>query len=155
MKSLLKTLLVLASVSLVGGGLAACSAMTPRQEASNGYRVQKVVYHFNNAQKADAGLHNIMNHLNAVGEKNTRIVVVTHGKGIDFLLDGWKDKNGKSYDGLVQELANRGVEFDVCANTLKGRKIDKNKVNLIAKIVPSGVATVAELQQEGYAYVKP
>lgn len=155
MKSILKTILILASMSLFSAGLAGCSAMTPRQEAKNGYHLQKVVYHFNNAEKANAGLHNIMNHLNAVGEKNTRIVVVTHGKGIDFLLDGWKDKSGKSYEGLVQELANRGVRFDVCANTLSGRKIDKNRVNLVAKIVPSGVATVAELQQEGYAYVKP
>lgn len=155
MKSLLKILRVLASVSLVGGSLAACSALTPRQEAENGYHIQKVIYHFNNAEKANAGLKNILNHLNAVGDKNVRIVVVTHGKGIDFLLDGWQDKSGKSYEGMVQELANRGVKFDVCANTLKGRKIDKNRVNLIAKIVPSGVATVAELQQEGYAYVKP
>ena len=47
------------------------------------------------------------------------------------------------------------MQFQVCANTLRGRKIEEDKVNLNAKVVPSGVATVAELQQQGYAYVKP
>lgn len=150
------------TVTIRGAGLAAlllasslAYAGSERQAAENGYHTQKVVYHVNDAEGAGGMLRNVTNHLNAVGDKNAEIVVVTHGKGIDFLLEGWADKEGKSYEEAVQGLANRGVKFDVCNNTLRGRKIDAEKVSMNAKVVPSGVATVAELQQQGYAYLKP
>lgn len=139
--------LLLAATSVYAG--------SERTAADNGYHTQKVVYHVNDAAGAGAMLRNVSNHLNAVGDKNAEIIVVTHGKGIDFLLDGWADKDGKSYDEAVQGLANRGVKFQICNNTLRGRKIGEDKINMNAKIVPSGVATVAELQQQGYAYLKP
>ena len=135
--------------------LAGCAQYAPREMAENGYHKQKVVYHINDASVAAAALRNIKNHLNAVGDKNADVVVVTHGKGIDFLLEGYQTKDGKSLDDMVQALVNRGVKFDVCNNTLKGRHINKESVNLNAKVVPSGVATVAELESQGYVYVKP
>ena len=66
---------------------------------------EKVVYHMNDASNPMAALNNIRNHLNA--SPKAKIVVVTHGPGIDFLLDGAKDKNGNPYDAVVQELVNR------------------------------------------------
>ncbi|WP_292935776.1 DsrE family protein [Noviherbaspirillum sp.] len=117
-------------------------------------REEKVVYHMNDGTNPMAALNNIRNHLNA--SPNAKIVVVAHGPGIDFLLDGAKDKNGNPYDAVVQELTNRNVQFRVCNNTLQTRKIDKSRVIPEATIVPSGVAEVARLQtQEGYAYLKP
>lgn len=114
----------------------------------------KVVYHVNDSDNATAALRNIKNELNA--EPNTKIVVVTHSKGIDFLLSGAEDKNGNPYELTVQELKGRGVDFRVCNNTLKGRKIDPSKVIPEATIVPSGVAEIARLEaKEGYVYLKP
>ena len=115
---------------------------------------EKVVYHMNDASNPMAALNNIRNHLNA--SPKAKIVVVTHGPGIDFLLDGAKDKNGNPYDAVVQELVNRSVQFRVCNNTLETRKIDRKRVIPEATIVPSGVAEVSRLQaQEGYVYIKP
>ncbi|MGV3743083.1 MAG: DsrE family protein [Burkholderiaceae bacterium] len=115
---------------------------------------EKVVYHMNDSTEATAALRNIRNHLNA--SPNAKIVVVTHGPGIDFLLEGAKDKNGNPYDIMVQELTDRKVEFKVCNNTLESRKISKQQLLPEATIVPSGVAEVSRLQiQEGYAYLKP
>ncbi|HJV74824.1 MAG TPA: DsrE family protein [Noviherbaspirillum sp.] len=115
---------------------------------------EKVVYHVNESTNPMAILSNIRNHLNA--SPKAKIVVVTHGPGIDFLLEGAQDKNGNPYDAVVQELTNRHVEFRVCNNTLQARNIDKKKVIPEATIVPSGVAEVSRLQvQEGYAYLKP
>lgn len=115
---------------------------------------EKVVYHVNESTNPMAILANIRNHLNA--SPKAKIVVVTHGPGIDFLLEGAQDKNGNPYDAVVQELTNRHVEFRVCNNTLQARNIDKKKVIPEATIVPSGVAEVSRLQvQEGYAYLKP
>lgn len=116
--------------------------------------VEKVVYHVNDSSDATAALRNIRNHLNA--SPKAKIVVVTHGPGIDFLLEGAKDKNGNPYDIMVQQLADDKVEFKVCNNTLESRKISKQQLLPEAKIVPSGVAEVSRLQvQEGYAYLKP
>ncbi|MFZ6819701.1 DsrE family protein [Undibacterium sp. Ji22W] len=117
-------------------------------------REEKVIYHISDSVNAAAGLRNARNHLDQ--SPKAKIVFVTHGAGIDFLLDGAMDKNGNPYDILVQELAARKVEFRVCNNTLVGRKIDKSKLLPEASIVPSGVAEVARLQiHEGYAYLKP
>jgi uncharacterized protein len=115
----------------------------------------KVVYHINTGlETASAALGNIRNHLNA--DPTAKITVVTHGPGIDFLLEGAKDSKGREFSGAVSELANQGVQFKVCNNTLQTRKIDPNKVLMEAKIVPSGVAEVARLQaKEGFVYVKP
>ena len=115
----------------------------------------KVVYHINTGlETASAALGNIRNHLNA--DPTAKITVVTHGPGIDFLLEGAKDSKGREFSGAVSELANQGVQFRVCNNTLQTRKIDPNKVLMEAKIVPSGVAEVARLQaKEGFVYVKP
>lgn len=116
-------------------------------------REEKVVYHVNDSTSAMGVMRSIGNHLDA--SPKAKIVVVTHGAGIDFLLEGAKDKNGNPYEIPVQGLAGRGVQFRVCNNTLVGRKLDKNAVVPEATIVPSGVAEVSRLQvHEGYIYIK-
>ena len=115
----------------------------------------KVVYHVSESiEQATAALRNIRNHLEA--DPTAKIIVVTHANGIDFLLDGAKDKNGNLFDANVQELVKKGVEFRVCKVTLDRRSIDPKRVIEEAKLVPSGVAEVARLQaKEGYVYLKP
>lgn len=115
---------------------------------------EKVVYHVNDSANAMAALRNIKNHLNAA--PNAKISVVTHGAGIDFLLTDAADKNGNPYEPNVQELKAKGVDFRVCNNTLKSRKLDASAVLAEATVVPSGVAEIGKLQaQEGYVYLKP
>jgi intracellular sulfur oxidation DsrE/DsrF family protein len=125
--------------------------------ASTGFaaeRQEKVIYHVSDSVNATAALRNAKNHLDQ--SPKAKIVFVTHGPGIDFLLDGAADKNGNPYDIAVQDLAARKVEFRVCNNTLVSRNIDKSKLLPEASLVPSGVAEVARLQiYEGYAYLKP
>jgi intracellular sulfur oxidation DsrE/DsrF family protein len=145
----------LALLTLIGAGLASAAMAASVEQPAQAYHKQKVVYHINDAQVADMALHNIQNHINAVGANNLEIAVVTHGKGIDFLLDDWKDANGKSFDDVVQNLSSQGVKFMVCNNTLQARKISLQQVNLNATVVPSGVATLGELESRGYVYIKP
>lgn len=115
---------------------------------------EKVVYHVNDSANAMAALRNIKNHLNAAPD--AKISVVTHGPGIDFLLKDAADKNGNPYEPSVQELKAKGVDFRVCNNTLKSRKLDSSAVLAEATVVPSGVAEIGKLQaQEGYVYLKP
>ncbi|MCS6811627.1 MAG: DsrE family protein [Tepidimonas sp.] len=115
----------------------------------------KVVYHLSEGiPQATRAIGNIRNHLNA--DPSAKIVVVTHGLGIDFLLEGAVNQQDQPFAGAIGELANRGVEFRVCNNTLVARKIDASKVVPEAKVVPSGVAEVARLQaREGFVYLRP
>ncbi|OZA31076.1 MAG: hypothetical protein B7X93_00975 [Hydrogenophilales bacterium 17-61-9] len=115
---------------------------------------EKVVYHLNDSENAAIAMRNVQNHINA--SPDAKIVMVTHGKGIDFLLNGAADKNGNPYEPMVQGLKAKGVDFRVCNNTLVSRKIDAKTVLPEASIVPSGVAEIGKLQaKEGYVYLKP
>jgi intracellular sulfur oxidation DsrE/DsrF family protein len=83
-------------------------------------------------------------------------VVVSHARGVDFLMKDAKDANGNRYEDLVEQLKARGVRFDVCEITLRNRKLAKEQFIADATYVPSGVAELTRLQQrEGYAYLKP
>jgi len=139
---------------LLGAALFALATLTgcatQQQEAAS----SKVVYHVNDSSVARAAMNNVRNHKAA--EPDAKIVVVTHGKGIDFLLNDAKDAKGEPYTAQIAGLKDMGVDFRVCANTLKGRNLDNNAVILDATVVPSGVAEIGRLQaKEGYVYVKP
>lgn len=146
-ESIMKKLIVVAAVlcmALVGG----------RAVAADDGPV-KVVYHLSEGTvQASNALRNIRNHLDA--DPKAKIQVVTHGRGIDFLLKGAKDDKGTVYQSSIEELSLAGVEFKVCKNTLDTRKLDSSSVIQDAKIVKSGVAEVGRLQaKEGYVYLRP
>ena len=114
----------------------------------------KVVYHVNDTVNATATLRNVGNHLEV--NPQAQIVVVTHAQGVDFLMEGAKDKNGNPYNVVVETLAQQGVTFDVCEITLRNRKLDRKQFIPESVFVPSGVAEIAKLQARGgYAYIKP
>ena len=115
----------------------------------------RIVYHIDDAAaQATKGLRNIRNHLDVAPD--TKITVVTHANGVDFLMEGAKDKNGNPYNVVVETLAQQGVTFDVCEITLRNRKLDRKQFIPESVFVPSGVAEIAKLQARGgFAYIKP
>ena len=115
----------------------------------------KVVYHLSEGiPQASRAINNIRNHIAA--DPTAKIVVVTHGLGIDFLLEGATNQMEQPFAGAISDLASKGVEFRVCNNTLNSRKIDAGRVVMEAKVVPSGVAETARVQaKEGYVYLRP
>ncbi len=113
-----------------------------------------VVYHINDtAQQALAGLRNIRNHLDV--DPKAKIHVVTHAFGVDFLMEGMKDRNDNPFEATVAALVARGVKFEVCEITLKNRNLKKEQFIQEADFTPSGVVRIAKLQKEGAAYIKP
>lgn len=133
------------------------------------YEDQQVVYHVNydNAKKQAGTLRNIQNHLNAVGADHLKVKVVMHGNGLSMVLKPDALKNVPKFKAAnatnelqqkIDSLKMQGVEFNVCANTIKGRNVDIQRdlydVNA-ADVVPSGVAELAALQQKGYVYLRP
>ena len=115
---------------------------------------EKAVYHFDGGlEQATKGLRNINNHLEV--DPKARIIAVTHADGVDFLMEGAKDRFGP-FDARVQDLMAKGVKFQVCEITLRNRKLKKEQFILGVEFVPSGVVQITHLQQkEGYAYLKP
>lgn len=126
---------------------------------SEPYAPQKVVYHLGAAESwfgdsFKSKLGNIRNHLTAVGDANAQIAVVMHGDGVNLLL---KAKGNSTLASAVDALRARGVRFLVCRNTLLDRRLDVASLHgfTAADIVPSGVAEIASLQQQGYVYLRP
>ncbi len=115
----------------------------------------KVVYHLaDGIDQATRAMGNIRNHLRA--EPNTKIAVVANGDGIRFLLAGAKERSGRPFDAQVKALAEQGVEFRVCGNTLAAHEVPVSQLLPEAKIVTAGVVELARLQaKEGYVYIRP
>jgi intracellular sulfur oxidation DsrE/DsrF family protein len=114
----------------------------------------KVIYHISDAEaQALGGLRNVRNHLDI--DPTAKITVVSHGNGVDFLMEGAKDKNGSLYAGPISALKSRGVTFEVCEITLKNRNLKSEQFLQEADFTPSGVVRIAKLQHQGYAYIRP
>ncbi len=121
------------------------------------YGKQKVVYHvnFDDEKQLKAALGNIQNHINAVGKENIDLRVVMHGPGVALLQMANKNPD---FADKISNLKRQGIHFNVCNNTLQGKKINyKNDLYDVSQedIVPSGVAEIAHLQSQGFSYVKP
>ncbi len=150
-------------------GMSGTTGMTGMVGASlpSHYGKQKVVYHINSygAKGQQAALRNIQNHINAVGAANLDLKVVMHGDGVSLVLppdavQGTKMKEGNAdqeMEARISGLKDQGVKFEICANTLKGRKVELADLydSTDEDVVPSGVAELAHLQSMGYTYIKP
>jgi len=122
--------------------------------SSQAFGQDKVVYHLDGGlEQATRALVNIRNQLEV--DPKAKIVVVALDRGVDFLLDGAKDRFG-DYDARAQDLMGQGVKFEVCEITMRARNLKKDQFILGVEFVPSGVVRITHLQQrEGYAYLKP
>ena len=135
-------------------------AQTTDAQAEERYGKQKVVYHINyeggqDDKKYRGAMRNIQNHINAVGAENMVIKVVLHGNGVGLLAQA---KSNELLQSQVLELKGQNAAFHVCNNTLRGREIsyDDDLFDVFEEdIVPSGVAELSHLQQQGYTYIKP
>jgi len=124
------------------------------------------VYHcdFGDPRRFSQMLQNMLNHYAAYEFDSFRLklVVVAHAAGIKFFL---ADRTGTPWeqDNIDPEIYQRfvgltkyGAEGYLCRITYTRLKIDpaKTRKDAFLKFVPSGVATVAELQAKGFGYLK-
>lgn len=145
----------LAALALIG-----LSLVSAPEASAEGYGKQKVVYHINyeggpESKKYKGAMRNIQNHINAVGAENLEVRVVMHGNGLGVLMSAKEDDTLQT---AIGSLKSQNVSFHVCANTLRGRNIsyeDDLYDVWDSDIVPSGVAELAHLQQQGFTYIKP
>jgi uncharacterized protein len=115
----------------------------------------KIFYHLDEAgtAKAIAVLTNIQNHVDTVGWQNIEALeLVVHGPALQTFLAKDLDPEVK---GKLEKLMAGGLRIDACQITLRRQKVDLHDLLEGLTAVPSGVARVMELQELGYAYVKP
>lgn len=114
----------------------------------------KVVYHVSELDKVGFTLGNIRNHIKGVGgPRNVEIVLVAHGPAL-------KAFHGTSADPKiterVTELQDQGVDFQACGNTMRAQSVGlADLLPGMTKIDEGGVVRIAQLQSQGYVYIRP
>jgi len=97
-------------------------------------------------------LNNAANLQKLYGMDNVVIEIVAYGPGLGLLTE----KSGQA--SRVTSLALQDIHFSACGNTMQ--KVSK-KTGKMPKLlegvdqVTAGVARIMELQQQGYAYIRP
>ena len=113
----------------------------------------------NDPQVMNLALNNATNVIEYYRAKNEEvdIEIVTYGPGLHMLradTSPVKDRLKK-----LKELAfPADVQFSACANTKQGmEKTEGKEVPILseAKLVPSGVIRLMELQEKGWSYLRP
>ncbi|MGX5803839.1 DsrE family protein [Bradyrhizobium sp. Arg314] len=112
----------------------------------------KVAYHLSDADKVNFVLGNIKNHYEGTNG-NVDIVLVVHGPAlVAFKSKGASGAISSRFAGLVQQ----GLVPQACGNTLRG--MDITLTDLLAGFQVAekgGVVQLAELQHQGYVYLRP
>ena len=116
--------------------------------------VPKVAYHLSDADKVNFVLGNIGNHIEGMGGPDkVRIVLVVHGPALTAF------HQSKANPDIVKKLAgvsSAGVELDACGNTMKAQKVElPDLLPGFVRVDQGGVTRLAQLQAEGYAYLRP
>ena len=104
------------------------------------------------AQTQAIAMNNAVNLQKLYGVDNIAIEIVAYGPGLGMLT-----VNNKQSD-RVKSLAMQNITFSACGNTMKkvAKKTGKEpKLTEGVKVVEAGVARIIELQDNGYAYVRP
>jgi hypothetical protein len=149
-RNILATALATAgAVFAVGGNKArAQTPATPARDAG------KVVYHLSDLDKVAFVLGNIGNHLEGVGgpEKVT-IELVVHGPALKaFHAAGANPDTTRKLASLVKAQ----VKPNACIHSMKGQNVTlKDLLPGFAIADRGGVVRIAELQAQGYVYLRP
>ena len=115
---------------------------------------QKVVIQVStdDARTQTIALNNAVNVQKALGIDNVDVEIVAYGPGLGMLT---KNSNNAQ---RVSSLAMQDITFSACGNTMAKIEKKTGKKPELADgvgVVPAGVLRIMELQQQGYAYVRP
>jgi hypothetical protein len=113
-----------------------------------------VVYHVSDETKVNFALNNIQNHIDGIGGPDRiNVVLVSHGPAVKRFND---IEAVDSVRSRVAKLQEQGVTFEACANTLTALGLEPDELLSGFEIAEKGgVTRIAELQKQGYAYIRP
>jgi intracellular sulfur oxidation DsrE/DsrF family protein len=140
------------ALSTLSGALVASRATAATEVAPS--NKLKVVYHLSDADKVNFVLGNIQNHIDGVGgPDHVTIALVVHGPALKAFQ--WAQAN-PDLSKRVSEFTDQHVELAACGNTMRAQNITLG--DLLPGFVSAekgGVVRLAELQSQGYLYLRP
>ena len=131
----------------------AASRATAATEPAGSDRL-KVVYHLSDAEKVNFVLGNIQNHIDGVGgPDHVTLALVIHGPALKAFHAAQANPD---ISKRVSEFSKDGVELAACGNTMKAQNITlKELLPGFVSAEKGGVVRLAELQAQGYLYLRP
>ena len=151
MKKLVK-LLGLATMLTAMLGLSACSTTETASDDFGPKHKLVIQVSSKDPLTQKIALNVAVNLQKAYGVDNVAIEVVAFGPGLGIMTA--KGKQAKR----VASLAVQGITFHACGNTMKKIVKKKGKApKLVAGVlvVEAGAKRIIDLQEQGYAYIKP
>ena len=143
--------------NLLWGAVSALSAAFAVSRAAAEAPAQgklKVVYHLSDLEKVNFVMGNIQNHLDGVGgPDNVTIALVVHGPALKAFHAA---KASPDLANHVGQFSKAGLELAACGNTMRSQNVTLG--DLIPGFVSAakgGVVRIAELQSQGYLYLRP
>jgi intracellular sulfur oxidation DsrE/DsrF family protein len=139
---------------LAGGVVASAVLPAPASAAASVKPVQKVVYHLSEPTRVGFVMGNIKNHIAGKGgPEKVSIVLVVHGPALDAFVAS------KANPDIKRQIASRtsdGVAFVACGNTMKAQKLQASDMLGGFEVAEEGgVVRIADLQGDGYIYIRP
>ena len=96
-------------------------------------------------------LGNVHNFLaDIAAEDEAVIAVVANGSAVTVWRDGQAEIRRS-----IQDAAHSGTVFYFCRNALRGNDITEESLPDCAQTVSAGITKIVDLQEQGYAYIKP
>jgi uncharacterized protein len=136
----------LAGAVAMAAGATRAKAATPDKS--------KVVYHLSDLDKVNFVLGNIRNHYDGVGGPDkVTIALVVHGPALKGF---YAASANPDVSKRTAEFSKAGLQLNACGNTMKSQQIAlKDLLPGFVNAEQGGVVRLAELQGEGYVYLRP
>lgn len=113
--------------------------------------VYRVVFHINEQSKWKSVLGNVSNLLKDLGDEPSEVVVLANGNSVRYYEETVAEEDLKK----LSDLADKGVQFLACNNSLNAQSLSKEDLQSFVEIVPAGVTALIRKQNDGFAYIKP
>jgi intracellular sulfur oxidation DsrE/DsrF family protein len=146
-RNIFRSAVAVAAGLFVGRAPASAAAASPSD-------LPKVAYHLADLEKVAFVLGNIRNHIDGMGGADkVKIALVVHGPALKAFRLNTPNLAVKSDVGEVRAA---GVELHACRHTMEAQKLTLGDLLPgFAVAERGGVVKLAELQAEGFAYLRP
>jgi uncharacterized protein len=142
---------ILSAALAATGALFAAGSRAVRAEAPD---AAKVVYHLSDLDKVHFVLGNIEHHIAGVGGPDkVRIQLVVHGPALRaFHAAGANPDTARKLASFTKSE----VKLAACGNTMRGQNVTlKDLLPGFSVAEQGGVVLIAQLQGQGYVYLRP
>ena len=115
--------------------------------------MHKVVFHvdWDDPETFNLALANIANLFKAVPPDRCRVALLVNGPAVQLLTA----ERIRPFAEVLEPLLAKGVDLQVCRNALARFEVDPGTLHPGCRVIPAGIPALIELQDDGFAYIKP